>query len=163
MLYGLENKLISEVTSKLIMDNIFNKLVYYKFETGDIKIFPDLEMPYVALKNQIFKNRRPSKILTEQDVCVFIYLDDTRNFDVRSRKIKTVWIKIGFLVHEKCSVTNNGIRESAMISRIQYLMEKTDFKYAIGKCKCEKPIKLNGLPIEWNGYEIPVKLDGWFE
>lgn len=162
MLYGLENRMISEITSKLILDNVFNKMVFYKFETSDITKLPDLEYPFDQLKNQIFKDRRPSKILKEQDVCVFIYLDDSRNFSVRSNKIKTVWIKVGFIVHQKCSVTESGIRESAMISRIQYLMERTEFKYAIGRCKCEKPIKLNGLPVGWNGYEIAVKLDGWF-
>lgn len=162
MLSGLENALISELTSKLILDTVFSKLVYYKNEKGDILALDELEQPFLDLENQIFKNRRPPKILTEQDVCVFVYLDDTRNFSVKSRKIKTVWIKVGFLVHENCSVTNIGIRESAMISRIQYIAEKTDFKSAIGKCKCEKPVKLNGLPTQWNGYEIPIKMDGWF-
>lgn len=163
MLYGLENALISELTSKLITDKVFNKIVYYKNEKGDILELSDLEQPFVQLENQIFKNRRPPKTLKEQDICVFVYLDDTRNFSVKSNKIKTVWIKVGFIVHENCSVTNVGIRESAMISRIQYIAERTQFKNAIGKCKCEKPIKLNGLPIQWNGYEIPIKMDGWFK
>lgn len=163
MLYGLENALISELTSKLITDEVFNKIVYYKNEKGDILELSDLEQPFVQLENQIFKNRRPPKTLKEQDICVFVYLDDTRNFSVKSNKIKTVWIKVGFIVHENCSVTNVGIRESAMISRIQYIAERTQFKNAIGKCKCEKPIKLNGLPIQWNGYEIPIKMDGWFK
>ena len=162
MLYGLENNLISELASKLILDEGFSKLVFYKNENGDILNLPDLDEPFTQLKDQIFKNRRPPKVLKEQDVCVFIYLDDSRNFSVRSNKIKTVWIKVGFLVHQNCSVTDNGVRESAMISRIQYISERTEFKNAIGRCKCEKPIKLNALPIQWNGYEIPIKIDGWF-
>lgn len=163
MLYGLENGMISEIVSKLMLDTQFNKLVYYKNETDNIFDLPDLENPFLDLKNQIFKNRRPDKILKDDDVCVFIYLDDTRNFSVRSNKIKTVWIKIGLICHKNCSKTEIGLREAAMISRIQYLMERTEFQSAIGRNKCERPVKLNGLPINWNGYEISVKLDGWFK
>lgn len=160
ILYGLENKMMSEVLSTLMLDNEFNKLVYYKFEKGDILKLPDLEEPFTQLKEQMFKNRRPMKNLTEDDVCVFIYLDDDRN-RVRSKKIKTVWIKIGFIVHENCSKTQNGVREVSMIHRIIEIMESTQFNSAIGKCKCEKPGKLYGLPYQWNGYEISIRLDGW--
>ena len=160
MLCGLENYMMSEIYSKLIMDNDFNKLVYYKNENGDILNLPDLENPFVQLNNQVFQNRRPSKVLEEQDVCVFIYLDDFRNKPT-NRKIKTVWIKVGFIVHEQCSKTSNGVREVALISSIQDVIKKSNFQSAIGKCKVERPTKLNGLPFNWNGYEIAIKLDGW--
>ena len=55
-----------------------------------------------------------------QDVCVFIHLDDIRNYSARSNKIKTIWINVGFIVHQSCSTTINGSREVAIISAIAH-------------------------------------------
>lgn len=161
MLCGLGNYFMSELTNKLITDNRFNKLVYYKNEKGNILELPELDDPFEQLKEQVFNDRRPSKVLEKQDVCVFIYLDDNSNISATDRRIKTVYIRVGFVVHNNCSKTGVGIRESAMISEIQRIVEESRFKYSIGKCKAERPIRLNGLPFSWNGYEMRIKMDGF--
>lgn len=163
-LYGLGNYLISEITTKLVSDNEFNKFVYYKNEDKkDILSMPDLDNPFVQLKGQIYQNRRPSKVLEEQDVCVFIYLDDVRNKNAQSKKIKTVIIRIGFVVHEQCSKTVHGLREVALISAIEKVIEGTKFQKALGETFVTRVNKLNGLPFEWSGYEVIVECDGFTE
>ena len=163
-LYGLGNYLISEITTKLISDNEFNKFVFYKDEDkDDILAMPDLDNPFIQLKGQVYQNRRPQKVLETQDVCVFIYLDDVRNYNAKSKKIKTVWIRIGFVVHEQCSKTVHGLREIALVSAIEKVVEGSEFQKAIGSIEVDRVNKLNGLPHEWNGYEVVVKCDGFTE
>ena len=163
-LYGLANYLMSEIIIRLLNNKEFTKFVYYKeISNKDILSLPDLENPTILLKGQIFKNRRPLKILNEQDVCVFIYLDDMRNYTARNNKIKTIWINIGFVVHESCSSTLNGSREVAIISAIEKALDNMEFAKAIGECRVDRVIPLAGIPYEWNGYQVSVKLDGFTE
>ena len=163
-LYGLANYLMTELTIKLLKNKEFTKFVYYKeVSNKDILNLPDLDNPAAMLKDQIFRNRRTPKILEEQDVCVFMYLDDMRNYTAKSNKIKTLWINICFVVHESCSSTLNGSRDVAIISAIEKALDNATFSKAIGKCEVERAIPLSGLPYEWSGYEISVKFDGFTE
>ncbi|MGL4802037.1 MAG: hypothetical protein ACRC18_07200 [Cetobacterium sp.] len=163
-LYGLGNYLISELTTKLISDDEFNKFVFYKdIDSQDILNMPDLDNPFVQLKGQVFQNRRPSKVLENQDVCVFLYLDDIRNKNAKSKKVKTVIIRIGFVVHEQCSKTVHGLREVALISAIEKVVEGSKFQKALGDVSVVRVNKLAGLPHEWNGYEVIVECDGFTE
>ena len=163
-LYGLANYLMSEITIRLLNNKEFTKFVYYKeVSNKDILSLPDLDNPAVMLKNQIFRNRRSPKVLEKQDICVFMYLDDMRNYTAKSNKIKTLWINVCFIIHESCSITLNGSRDIAIISAVERALDNTSFSKAIGKCEVERVIPLSGLPHEWNGYEISVKLDGFTE
>lgn len=163
-LYGLANYLMSEIIIRLLNNKEFTKFVYYKdVSNKDILSLPDLDNPSMMLKNQIFRNRRTPKILEEQDVCVFMYLDDMRNYSARSNKIKTIWINIGFIVHQSCSPTVNGSREIAIISAIEKALDSMTFSKSLGICQVERAIPLSGLPYEWNGYEVSIKLDGFTE
>ena len=163
-LYGLANYLMSEIFIRLLNNKEFTKFVYYKSVSDkDILSLPDLDNPAMMLKNQIFRNRRTPKILEEQDVTIFISLDDIRNYTARSNRIKTIWINIGLIVHQSCSNTINGSREVAIISAIEKALNNMTFSKAIGVCEVDRVIKLSGLPYEWNGYEVSVKLDGFTE
>lgn len=161
-LYGLANYLISEIIIKLLNNKEFTKFIYYKNVTNkDILSLPDLDNPTTLLKNQVFRNRRSPKILEEQDVNVFIHLDDIRNYTAKSSKIKTIWVNIGFVVHQSCSSTLNGSREVAIISAIEKALDNITFSKALGRCEVERIMPLAGLPHEWNGYKVVVKLDGF--
>ena len=161
-LYGLANYLMSEIVIKLLNSKEFTKFVYYKdVSNKDILSLPDLDNPALMLKNQIFRNRRSPKILEGQDVCVFISLDDIRNYGAKNKKIKTIWIKIGFVVHQSCSSTINGSREVAIISAIEKALDGETFSKAIGSCEVDRTIPLAGIPYEWNAYQVSVKLDGF--
>ena len=163
-LYGLANYLMSEIVIKLLNNKEFTKFVYYKdVSDKDILSLPDLKNPATMLKNQIFRNRRTPKILEEQDVCIFISLDDIRNYGAKSKKIKTIWVNVGFVVHQSCSSTINGSREVAIISAIEKALDGMMFSKAIGVCEVDRVVPLAGIPYEWNGYQVSVKLDGFSE
>ena len=82
-LYGLGNVVISEVATRLMTNPDFYKFVYYKDideEGEDILSMPDLDNPVEELyRKQVWLHRRPDKVLHNQDVNVFITLDDFRN------------------------------------------------------------------------------------
>lgn len=169
-LYGLPNYLITEIATKLMLHPEFYKFVYYQDidEKGeDILEQPDLDSPIEVLsqgerkRRQVFLNRRPDKILQEQGVNVFIYLDDMRNYTARSKKIKTVSIKIGIVLHEKCLPTPNGSRDICLVSAIEKILEGSKFIKGLGTCEVVRSIQLFGLPVEYSGYEILCSIDGF--
>ncbi len=163
-LYGLANYLMTEIIVRLLNNKEFTKFVYYKdVSDKDILSLPDLDNPAIMLKDQIYRNRRTPKILDSQDVCVFMYLDDMKNYTAKSHKIKTIWISVSFILHQSCSSTLNGSREVAIISAIEKALSGITFSKAIGVCEVDRVIRLSGLPYEWNGYKVSIKLDGFSE
>lgn len=169
-LYGLGNYLITELSTKLMLNPEFYKFVYYKDidETGeDILSQPDLDSPIETLSEgalqsrKVFLNRRPKKILHEQDVSVFVYLDDIKNYTAVSKKIKTVFVRIGVLIHERCLPCPNGSRDVCIISAIEDTLEGESFIRGLGSCEVVRTNSLFGLPVEYSGYEVLCKIDGF--
>lgn len=164
-LYGLSNFIMNELVIKLMTHNEFSKFVYHKDKSNeDILSLPELEDPISLLnKKQVFINRRPPIVLNESNVVAFIYVKKIRNDSTKSKKIKTIWVNIGFLVHRDCSATLNGNREAALLSAIEDCLDNTKFDKGLGICEVEDSIPINGLPVEWSGYDVICKIDGFTE
>lgn len=169
-LYGLPNYLVTEIATKLMLHPEFYKFVHYKDidETGDdILSQPDLDSPIETLsqgemsKRSVFLNRRPDKILHEQGVNVFIYFDDMRNYTSNTRRIKTVFIKIGILLHEQCMKTPNGSRDICIVSAVEKILEGSKYVRGLGTLQVERVNPLFGIPVEYSGYELLCGIDGF--
>ena len=163
-LYGLGNVIISEIATRLMINPDFNKLVYYKDidEDGeDILSMPDLEDPVSELyRKQVWLHRRPDKVLHNQDVNVFITLDDFRNESAKDPSIKTLTFKIAVLVHKECLLTPNGSRDIALLCCVSDIVEKDRYFQGLGKCNVHRVNHLFGLGMEYSGYEIICRVDG---
>ena len=163
-LYGLGNVIMSEISTRLMTNPDFYKLVYYKDvdEDGeDILSMPDLEDPVSMLyKKQVWLHRRPDKVLHNQDINVFITLDDFRNNSARNQNIKSMVFKIAVLVHKECLLTPNGSRDIALLSCVSDIVETDDYFKGLGKCSVYRVNHLFGLSMEYSGYEIICKIDG---
>lgn len=169
-LYGLPNYLITEIATKLMLNPEFYKFVYYKDirdDGEDILKQPDLDSPIEILSQgksenrQVFLNRRPNKVLYNQDVNVFIFFDDMKNYTSKSKRIKTVSIKIGVLINERCLPTPNGSRDICLVSAIENALEGAKFMKGLGTCEVVRVNPLFGLPVEYSGYEILCNIDGF--
>lgn len=167
-LYGLANYIITEMAVKLMTHPEFSKFVYYKDinEDGEsILDMPDLESPIEMLTKkdtrQVFLHRRADKILHKQDVNVFIHFDDQKNYKSQSKKLKTVYIKIGLLLHEKCLYTPNGGRDVCILSAIEDALDGKKFVRGLGVCEIERINPLYGIPVEYNGFEVLCRIDGF--
>lgn len=168
VLYGLGNYIITDLAVKLMTHPEFSKFVYYKDidENGEsILDLPNLESPIETLTNpdkrQVFLHRRPDKILHEQDVNVFIQFDDQKNFMAKSKRLKTVYVKIGLLLHEKCLYTPNGGRDVCILSAIEDALDGKRFVRGLGVCEIERINPLYGIPVEYNGFEVLCRIDGF--
>lgn len=167
-LYGLGNYLITEMAVKLMTHSEFSKFVYYKNidENGEsILDMPDLESPIEMLTNeetrQVFLHRRADKILHEQDVNVFIHFDDQKNYTAKNKALKTVYVKIGLLLHENCLYTPNGGRDVCILSAIEDALDGERFVRGVGICEIERINPLYGIPVEYNGFEVLCRIDGF--
>ena len=53
--------------------------------------------------------------------------------------------------------------DEQIISAIEKALDSMTFSKSLGICQVERAIPLSGLPYEWNGYEVSIKLDGFTE
>lgn len=163
-LYGLGNVIISEVLTRLITNPDFYKLVYYKDvdeEGEDILSMPDLDNPVGELyKKQVWLHKRPDKVLHNQDVNVFITLDDFRNESAKNPNIKTMTFKVAILVHKECLLTPNGSRDIALLCCVSDIVENDDYFRGLGRCSVYRVNHLLGLGMEYSGYEVTCRIDG---
>ena len=122
---------------------------------------PDLEDPVSQLyRKQVWLHRRPDKVLHEQDVNVFITLNDFRNESAKNPNIKTITFTVSALVHKECLLTPNGSRDIALLCCIEDIIEKDDYFKGLGRCNVYRVNHLFGLGLEYSGYEIICKVDG---
>lgn len=163
-LYGLGNIIMSEISTRLMINPDFYKFVYYKDvdENGeDILSMPDLDDPVGELyKKQVWLHRRPDKVLHNQDINVFLTLEDFRNESAKNPNIKTITFKIAILVHKECLLTPNGSRDIALLSCVSDIVETDDYFKGLGRCKVHRVNHLFGLGVEYSGYEIICRIDG---
>lgn len=170
-LYGLANYLVSELAMKLMTHKEFSKFVYYKNVGKDgesILDMPDLDNPIETLRGngnpqdcQVWLHRRPDKILHEQDINIFIYFDDQKNINFSSKRVKTVFLKIGVLIHDRCKETPNGARDICIVSAIENALDGKKFVKGLGTCKVDRVNPLYGLPVEYSGHDVYVEIDGF--
>ncbi len=161
-LYGMGNQIISEMIARLMTNEDFYKFVYYKeVSDRDILSMPDLDDPVSELYNkQVWLHRRPQKVLHEQDVHVFLCLDDFRNENAKNKKIKTMTIKIGILCHESCLDSANGDRSIALLDCVESILEEDKYFNSLGECRVVGVNHLFGLGLEYSGFEVKCKIDG---
>lgn len=163
-LYGLPNRVLSEIATKLMNNQDFAKLLYYKLlgeDDDDLFSMPDIENPISVLsKKQVFISQKSPKLLKEEDVTVAISLNDMRNYTSNSKNIKTIELEILIISHVNCNDTPNGARDIAIVAAIESILENNNVS-SIGKCKLARVNPLYGLPSEFNGYGMIIRVDGF--
>lgn len=170
-LYGLGNYVITEIGTTLMSNNEFNKFVYYTNISSEQYALEqeDLESPIELLtedkeirKRKVFLWRRvPSeKVQDIQDVNIFISLLNSTPNSENSKRLKTLYISIGFVVQESCSVIGEGDRSICLISAIEKILENKKLAKGLGNCRIMESVALIGLPSEYIGYEVVCKVDG---
>lgn len=163
-LYGLPNRVLSEIATELMSNQDFAKLMYYKTvgeDDDDIFELPDIENPVRVLsKTQVFISQKSPKLLKTEDITVAISLNDMRNYTSNSKNIKTIEVEILVITHLKCNDTPNGARDIAVVAAIEDILDDAKVS-SIGKCKLVRVNPLYGLPAEFCGYSVVIRVDGF--
>ena len=159
VLYGFPNKLIHDIGTKIMLDDVVNKFMVYK-DNKEENIFelPEIDNPIELLKNKkVFYGRRVSTVLKDADISIYITLYDYRPYVKRydkSRLITTTKIEIGVICHENCRNSINGLREVAVGCRIIDIFRDEQSLGSIGRINLESCKALYNMPVEYHGYQI---------
>lgn len=169
ILYGFPNKLIHNIGTRLMLDTIINKFLYYSNVT-DENIFelPELDNPIGLLKNnKVFYGRRVNKVLESADISVYITVYDYAPLQKRfekSNSLSTTKIEIGVVCHVDCADTLNGLRYWIVAQRIADMFKEDENRdiSSVGKIKLESIRPLFNMPNpEYEGYQIVVRADNF--
>lgn len=153
-LIGYTNKLVSDIKSLFLQDEIMCKLLYYNNEDGDILELPPVKNPVKELKDKIFLNRRLEVLQKDADVGMTINLYSKQNWRREGKKsdasLKNI-VEIGIVVHNDCDDTLNGSRMNALIELTikKLLYSNID---GLGDFHFENMFMMKDLSIEYTGY-----------
>ena len=159
VLYGFPNRLIHDIGTKIMLDDVVNKFMVYK-DNKEENIFelPEIDNPIELLKDKkVFYGRRVSTVLKDADISMYITLYDYRPYVKRydkSRLITTTEIEIGVICHENCRNSINGLREVAVGCRIIDIFRDEQNLGSIGRISLESCKALYNMPVEYHGYQI---------
>lgn len=170
ILIGFPNKLIHNLGTRIMLDPIVNKFLYYSdVEDENILELPDVENPIGLLKNnKVFYSRRIDKVLDNADIQLYITLYDYAPLQKRFEKsssLSTTKIEIGVVCHAKCRDTLNGLRDLIVMQRIADILEEDENRdiAGIGKIKIDTGIRhLYNMPNpEYDGFQMVVRADNF--
>lgn len=159
ILYGFPNKLIHNIGTKIMLDNVINRFLVYK-DNEDDNVFdlPEIDNPIELLKDKkVFYGRRVATVLKEADISMYITLYDYRPYVKRydkSRLITTTKIEIGIVCHDNCRNSLNGLREIAVGSRIIDIFKEEQNLGTIGRIELESFKSLYNMPVDYHGFQI---------
>lgn len=164
ILYGFPNKLIHDIGTKIMLDDVINKFMIYKDNKEDnIFELPNIDNPIELLKDKkVFYGRRVSTVLKDADISIYITLYDYRPYVKKynkSRLITTTKIEIGVICHEHCRVSINGLREIAVGCRIIDIFKDEQNLGSIGRIQLESCKALYNMPVEYHGYQIILSVE----
>ena len=159
ILYGFPNKLIHNIGTKIMLDNVINRFMMYKDnEYENVFELPEIENPIALLKDKkVFYGRRVATVLKEADISIYITLYDYRPYIKRydkSRLINTAKIEIGIVCHDNCRNSLNGLRDIAVGSRIVDIFKEEQNLGTIGRIKLESFRPSYNMPTDYHGFQI---------
>lgn len=159
--YGFPNRVISEVAAELIKHEAFCKFLYY---TQDEEVSEILNKPSIngsiLLNKNLFIGRRVPITLLKSGAYTTIRMDDFKPEDYNSEIIKLTDVEIMVIVHQDALSTLNGTRDCALVSAVIDALDRKKLG-GIGNCRVVRVNDIMGLPVEYNGYKILVRVKGF--
>lgn len=159
-IYGLPNRVMTSLSSKLFENENLSKMLYYtdkKYE--NLPILNEKRVSFSTLKgNHIFIGRRVPVVLKKSGAFVsfrvFNYYQHNKN------GIYIVEIDIDTIVHQDCMNTTIGTRDITIATMIIDSIENSDLS-GIGKCDITSTYDIRDLDAEYNGYTTRVRIEGY--
>ena len=159
ILYGFPNKLIHNIGTKIMLDDVINRFLIYKDnETDNTFDLPKIDNPIELLKDKkVFYGRRVMSVIKESDISIYITLYDYRPYSKRydkSRLITTTKIEVGVICHNNCRNSLNGLRDLAVATRIIDIFKEEQSLGTIGRIELENTKALYNMPTDYHGFQI---------
>lgn len=164
LVYGLANRVISELTAKIFESpRVLNYIYYTGKEYEDVDLF-SLETPSASklVDKYIFIGRRIPNLMRE--VGAFLDIRVNRYEPIlhqRSRTlIRYVEVDIDILCHVDCQRTLRGTRDITIVTLLQEILENEDLT-GIGKVEITTVTEILGLDANYNGYQLKITVTGF--
>ena len=158
------DRYISKVATILMNDEIISKFLYYNdVDDKDIYALPKVKNPVGKLKDvKVFCNRRVEAMFVKSDISLFINLKNDNPYSKNGRKslfFETMELEVGVICHNDCRKTLNGIRESIIFDRVQYIMKNTEELEAVGKPHLSATTMSYNIPYDYSCYVLTATIN----
>ena len=162
--YGLPNRVISEVVGKIFESpRVLNYIYYTGKEYEDVDLF-SLEQPRLneLVDKHIFIGRRIPHLMKQ--VGAFLDIRVNRYEPQLTKKsfktLKYVEVDIDILCHVDCQRTLRGTRDITIVTLLQEILENEDLT-GIGKVEITTVTEILGLDSNYNGYQLKITVTGF--
>lgn len=163
------NRYTAKISMAIMLDDVISKMLYYNNVLNeDIYSLPSVDNPIKELRdNNVFIDRKVSKILRESDSSIFININSDKPYTKSgqpSSRFKTLEIEVGVICHNACRFTINGSREAIIFNRIlQVIQENESLKEGIigDKIGLGSVNEIRNMPEGYVGYSITISVEYW--
>lgn len=168
MVYGLPNRVISELSAKIFESpRLMNYIYYTGKEYDNVDLFT-LEPPSAndVIDKNIFIGRRVPDIMRQVgaflNIRVNSYAPLTVNFVKKSPKlIKYVDVDIDVICHIDCQKTLRGTRDITIVTLLQEVLETADLTGIAEGADIISVYDILGLNADYNGYTLKIRVTGF--
>ena len=163
--YGLPNRVISEVVGKIFESpRVLNYIYYTGKEYENVDLF-SLEQPRLneLVDKHIFIGRRIPHLMKQ--VGAFLDIRVNRYEPQLTKKsfktLKYVEIDIDILCHVDCQRTLRGTRDITIVTLLQEILEKSDLTGIAETVEITSLTEILGLNQDYNGYQLKITVVGF--
>ena len=168
IVYGLPNRVVSELGAKIFESpKLLNYIYYTGKEYEDVDLF-SLEPPSAndIIDKYVFIGRRIPNIMKQVgaflDIRVNSYAPLFENYTKKSPKlIKYVEVDIDVICHVDCQKTLRGTRDITIVTLLQEILENSDLTGISGSASIVSVYDILGLNADYNGYTLKIKVTGF--
>lgn len=168
MVYGLPNRVISELSAKIFESPKLMNYIYYtgkEYENTDLFT---LEPPSAndVVDKYVFIGRRIPNLMKQVgaflDIRVNSYAPLTVNFAKKSPKlIKYVDVDIDVICHADCQKTLRGTRDITIVTLLQEILETSDLTGIAEGAEIISVYDILGLNADYSGYTLKIRVTGF--
>ena len=168
MVYGLPNRVISELSAKIFESpRLMNYIYYTGKEYENVDLFT-LEPPSAndVIDKNIFIGRRVPNIMKQVgaflNIRVNSYASVSSNSSKKSPKlIKYVDVDIDVICHIDCQKTLRGTRDITIVTLLQEILETSDLTGIAEGADIVSVYNILGLNADYNGYTLKIRVTGF--
>lgn len=163
--YGLPNRVISEVVGKIFESpRVLNYIYYTGKEYENIDLF-SLEQPRLSelVDKHIFIGRRIPHLMKQ--VGAFLDIRVNRYEPQLTKKsfktLKYVEVDIDILCHVDCQRTLRGTRDITIVTLLQEIFENASLGGISESVEITSVTEILGLDADYNGYQLKITVVGY--
>lgn len=162
MIYGLPNRIISNILSEFFKHEHLSKMLYYvekEYEKEDVLKLNKVSWGKELVQKCIFNDKRIPIVLKHTGAFMSLRIFDY--YPMNKKDMYEVLVDIDMITHKECQKTIHGSRDACILAMVHESLSDWKLNNAIGRADILSTYDIRDLDSEYSGYTVKVKVQGF--